>query len=65
MTSSWSSDPNESTTIEAFLRFLDRDLTMHPERLQGMPSELYQRLFAVTDEVPTSLDEPIEGEVAL
>jgi antitoxin PrlF len=49
----------------AFLRFLERDIEDHPERLRGFPEDLLQRLIAVTEGVEVDLDEPIEGLVAL
>ena len=59
-------DPGrDGDAVVMFLRLLDHDIAKHPERLRPMPPSLYRRLVAVTKDVPVSLDDPIEGEVAL
>lgn len=60
-----SSRDGDHDAVAEFLRFLDRDLAKHPDRLRRMPPSLYRRLVAVTEGVTVSLDDPIEGEVAL
>jgi len=55
----------EEVVVEAFLRFLDRDLAAHPERLRPISPALYERLLAVSEGVTVSPDDAIEGPVAL
>lgn len=55
----------DDPALAPFLRFLERDIAAHPERLQVMPDDLYRRLTAVTEGMEIDLDEPIEGPVAL
>ena len=55
----------EDAAVEAFLEFLQRDLATHPERLDGMPQELYERFLAVTEGLDVNSDVPIDGPVAL
>lgn len=55
----------DDPALEPFLRLLEREIVEHPERLRGMPADLYRRLAAVTDGMDVDLDEPIEGPVAL
>jgi antitoxin PrlF len=55
----------EEAVVEAFLRFLDRDIAAHPERLRPISPDLYERLLAVSEGVTVSPDDPIEGPVAL
>ncbi|MET0395431.1 MAG: type II toxin-antitoxin system PrlF family antitoxin [Longimicrobiaceae bacterium] len=55
----------EDPALAPFLELLERDVAEHPERLKGMPEDLYRRLLAVTDGVEVDLDRPIEGPVAI
>ena len=55
----------EDPALEPFLELLERDIVTHPERLRGMPENLYRRLLAVTEGMDVGPDEPIEGPVAL
>jgi antitoxin PrlF len=55
----------DDPALAPFLELLERDVAAHPERLGGMPEELYRRLLAVTEGVEVDLDQPIEGPVAL
>jgi antitoxin PrlF len=55
----------DDPALAPFLELLERDVAGHPERLQGMPEDLYRRLLAVTEAVEVDLDQPIEGPVAL
>jgi hypothetical protein len=58
-------DVQDGFVIKRFLRFLDRDMAAHPERLKGIPDDLYNRLLAVAEGVEVAPDDPIEGPVAL
>lgn len=55
----------DDPALEPFLRMLAADIEAHPERLRGIPPELYQRWLAVAEGVEVDLDEIIEGPVAL
>ena len=55
----------DDPALAPFLDLLERDIAEHPDRLRGMPADLYHRLVAVTDGVVVDLDAPIEGPVAL
>ena len=55
----------DDPALEPFLRLLEREIAVHPERLHGMPDDLYRRLVAVTQRMDVDPDEPIEGPVAL
>jgi antitoxin PrlF len=56
---------HEDPALTPFLRLLERDIMEHPERLGGMPADLFDRWMEVTEEVDGDLDEPIEGPIAL
>ena len=51
--------------VGAFLAFLARDLTEHPERLRGMPRALLRRARALTRGITVDHNAPIEGAVGL
>jgi antitoxin PrlF len=55
----------DDPALTPFLELLERDVAGHPERLSGMPEELYRRLLAATEGVEVDLDQPIEGPVSL
>lgn len=55
----------EDPALAPFLQLLERDITEHPERLSGLPEDLYRRWMAVTEGMEGDLDDPIEGPVAL
>jgi antitoxin PrlF len=42
--------------LDAFLRFLERDITEHPERLQAVDSGLRQRIQSLIGSVEVDLD---------
>ena len=48
-----------------FLHLLEMDILTNPQRLTGMPPELYERLIAVTAGMEANPYDPIEGPVAL
>jgi antitoxin PrlF len=58
-------EEEDDPALEPFLRLLAADMEAHPERLRGMPEDLYRRWLAVTDGVEADLDETLEGPVAL
>lgn len=55
----------EDPVVNAFLGFLERDMTVHPERLGGLTPELVERLRALVDGVAVDLDAPIDGDVEI
>lgn len=48
--------------LEAFLDFLARDMTQHPERLQGLAPALVQRVQALTEGVAVDLEAPLSAD---
>lgn len=58
-------EEEDDPALEPFLRLLANDIEAHPERLRGMPEELYQRLMAITAGVEVDPDETIAGAVCL
>jgi antitoxin PrlF len=55
----------DDPALVPFLRLLERDITEHPERLRGIPAELFDRWIEVTGAGEVDPDESIEGPVAL
>jgi antitoxin PrlF len=55
----------DDPALEPFLRLLANDIEAHPERLRGIPEELYQRLMAITAGVEVCPDETFDGAVNL
>lgn len=51
--------------VGAFLTFLARDLTQHPERLRGMPRALLRRARAVTRGISIDHSDAIADTIAL
>lgn len=49
----------------AFLDFIARDASSHPERLIGLPPDLIERARALTKGITVKLDEPVEGDVEI
>jgi antitoxin PrlF len=58
-------EEEDDPALEPFLRMLAADIEAHPERLRGIPEDLYRRWASVTEGVPVDLDETLEGPVAL
>lgn len=56
---------DQDPALLPFLRLLERDIADHPERLGGLPQDLYQRWMAVTEGLEGDPDDPIEGPVEL
>jgi antitoxin PrlF len=55
----------EDPALEPFLRLLANDIEAYPERLRGIPRDMYQRWMAITEGVEVDLDEPFDGAVCL
>ncbi len=53
---------SDDPALMAFLGFLARDLTEHPERLQAVDAGLVQRIQALTDGVQVDLEAPLSVE---
>ena len=51
--------------LAPFLALLGRDITEHPERLRGFPTELLRRIERLAAGVAIDHDAPIDGAVAL
>lgn len=58
-------EEEDDPALEPFLRLLAADIEAHPERLQGIPEDLFRRWTAIAEGVEVNLNEPIEGPVAL
>ena len=58
-------DEEDDPALEPFLRLITADIEANPERLQGIPADLYRRWIAVIEGVEVDLDESIEGPVSL
>lgn len=56
---------HEDTVLDGFLEFLASDIRQRPEVLQTLPSELVERIRALTAGVVIDHDEPIEGAIEL
>jgi antitoxin PrlF len=56
---------DDDPALQPFLALLQNDIAVHPERVRGMPQSLYERILAVTEGVDGTIDEEIEGPVAL
>jgi antitoxin PrlF len=51
--------------VDAFLDFLEHDMLTRPDGVKPIPSELFERVAALTEGIEVDLDAPIEGEVAI
>jgi antitoxin PrlF len=58
-------EEQDDPALEPFLRLLANDIKAHPERLRGIPEELYRRLMAITADVEVDPNETFEGAVYL
>ena len=56
---------DQDPALKPFLDLLERDLATHPEKITPLSPELMARVKAVTENVVTDPDAPIEGDVAL
>lgn len=55
----------DDPALEPFLRLLANDIEAHPERLRGIPEELYQQWMAITVGVEVDPDDTFDGAVCL
>jgi antitoxin PrlF len=58
-------EEHDDPALEPFLRLLASDIDAHPERLIGMPDELYRSLMAIAADVEVGPDETFDGAVCL
>lgn len=58
-------EQEDDPALEPFLRLLGNDIEAHPERLRGMPDELYRRWMAVAADVEVDPDETFDGAICL
>lgn len=55
-------DQEADPALGAFLRFLARDITEHPEHLQAMDAGLMQRIQSLVGGVEVDLDAPLSAD---
>ena len=56
-------DPgSDDPVLGQFLGFLSRDISNHPERLQGVDDSLVQRLQSLTGGIEVDLDAPLSAD---
>ena len=55
-------DAETDPALDAFLGFLAKDMTQHPERLQVLDKALIQRVQALTADVAVDLDAPLSTD---
>ncbi len=55
-------DSDTDPALDAFLGFLAKDMTQHPERLQGLDPALMQRVQTLTAGVAVDLDAPLSAD---
>jgi antitoxin PrlF len=58
-------DEGGDPAIAAFLSFLAKDMTAHPEGLQAFPAELAKTIASLTEGIEFDPDDQIEGDVDL
>jgi hypothetical protein len=58
-------DDEDDPALEPFLRLLGNEIEAHPERLRGMPVELYRWCMAVVADVEVDADETFDGAICL
>lgn len=58
-------EEREDPIVSAFLAFLERDMTEHPENLMPVTQDLAARFYGLTEGVVVDVDERVEGPVAL
>ena len=54
--------PDDDPTASAFLDFLARDITLHPERLRPLNPAFVARICALVDGVEVDLDAPLSPD---
>jgi len=55
-------DTDTDPALDAFLDFLAKDMTQHPERLKALDKALVQRVQALTAGVAVDLDAPLSAD---
>jgi len=55
-------DTDIDPALDAFLGFLAKDMTQHPERLQGLDKALLQHVEVLTAGVTVDLDAPLSAD---
>ena len=58
-------EEEDDPALEPFLRLLAADIEAHPERLRGMPVELYRGILEVIEGVEPDLDDTFQGSIVL
>lgn len=58
-------DDETDPVVDGFLTFMAQDMARNPSRLAVFPTELQERMLALTAEAEVDLDEEIAGPVAL
>ncbi|HEU4882198.1 MAG TPA: type II toxin-antitoxin system PrlF family antitoxin [Longimicrobium sp.] len=58
-------EEDDDPALEPFFRLLASDMEAHPERLRGIPEELYQKWMAITAGVEVDPNETFDGAVCL
>jgi antitoxin PrlF len=53
---------SQDPALESFLRFLERDLADHPERIRAIDTGLVERLRALVAGVDVDLDAPLSAD---
>jgi antitoxin PrlF len=56
---------HDDPVLGKFLRFLERDLSAHPERLRALSPVLIRKAQALTADVEIDHDTPIDGAPAI
>ena len=52
----------DDPVLSQFLDFLSRDITRHPERLQGLDMSFVERLRSLTCDTAVDLDAPLSAD---
>jgi prlF antitoxin for toxin YhaV_toxin len=55
-------EPEEDPAIGAFLKFLEKDIIDHPDRLQPLTQEYANELLASIEGIQVNLDQPLSED---
>ena len=58
-------DEGEDPAIETFLGFLASDIKARPEAVKALSPDLAARIATLTEALPVTLDDEIDGDVSL
>ncbi len=58
-------EPEDDPVLGAYLAFLERDMTAHPERIRPLSADLLARARALVGDVEVDLDEDLGDDLAL